>query len=159
MQVILLERIERLGSIGDVVTVKDGFGRNYLLPQGKALRATARNLEQFENQRAFFEAENLQKRASAEEKASILNGAILCLLRQSSETGHLYGSVSATDIAQAITDKYCALTKSQVILDRPIKSKGVHKARLMLHPEITTLITISVAQTEEEAHHLLNAEG
>lgn len=154
MQVVLLERIERLGSLGDVVTVRPGFARNFLLPRGKALRATKENISHFEAQRAHYEAENLKKKGSAEEKADMLSKLKLSVIRKASDAGHLYGSVTSRDIAQLLTKDYCPVEKGQIIIDKPIKEVGVHKVRVALHPEICPFLLVSVAQTEEEALQL-----
>lgn len=154
MQVVLLERIERLGSLGDVVTVLPGFARNFLLPKGKALRATKENISHFEKQRTHYEAENLKKKGSAAEQADMLTKLRLSVMRKASDSGHLYGSVTSRDIAQLLTKDYCPVEKGQVIIDTPIKEVGVHKVRIALHPEICPPLLVSVAQTEEEALQL-----
>ncbi len=151
MDVILLERIERLGQMGDVVKVKPGFARNYLLPQKKALRATKENREYFEKQRAQLEAQNLNRRQDAEQVATKLEGQTVVIIRQAGEFGQLYGSVTTRDIAQAITGAGFTVDRRQIMLDVPIKTLGLHKTRVALHPEVTVSVTMNVAQTEEEA--------
>ena len=151
MDVILLERIERLGQMGDVVKVKPGFARNYLLPQKKALRATKENREYFEKQRAQLEAQNLAKKGEAEQVSSKLDGIKVVIIRQAGESGQLYGSVSARDIADAVTDAGFTITRGQVVLDKPIKTLGLHELRIVLHPEVSAHIKANVAQSPEEA--------
>lgn len=151
MDVILLERIERLGQMGDVVKVKPGFARNYLLPQKKALRATKENREYFEKQRAQLEAQNLNLRQDAEKVAEKLDGQSVIIIRQAGEFGQLYGSVTTRDIATAITAAGFTVDRRQIMLDVPIKTLGLHKTRVALHPEVAVSVTLNVAQTEEEA--------
>jgi len=151
MQVILLERIGRLGQMGDVVTVKDGYARNFLLPQGKALRATKANREHFESQRAQLEAHNLERKSEAEAVATKLDGQSFIIIRQAGESGQLYGSVSTRDIAGAVTEGGFSIERRQVMLDRPIKSLGLHDIRIALHAEVTPHVAINVARSEEEA--------
>mgnify|MGYP005826565463 CR=1 FL=1 len=151
MQVILLERIGRLGQMGDVVKVRDGFARNFLLPQGKALRATKENLTRFENERVQLEANNLKRKESAEAIAKKLDGLSFTVIRQAGDTGQLYGSVSTRDIAEAITAGGFTIERAQVLLDRPIKNLGIHEVRIGLHPEVEVKVKINVARTEEEA--------
>lgn len=151
MQVILLERIGRLGQMGDVITVKDGYARNFLLPQGKALRATKANRERFESQRAQLEAHNLERKSEAEAVATKLDGQSFIIIRQAGESGQLYGSVSTRDIAGAVTEGGFSIERRQVMLDRPIKSLGLHDIRIALHAEVTPHVAINVARSEEEA--------
>ncbi len=151
MQVILLERIEKLGKIGDVVKVKPGYARNYLLPQKKALRATTANLEYFETQRATLEAANETKLGDASGVAGKLDGVTVTLIRQASETGQLYGSASARDIAAAIGEAGFAVERRMVQLDHPIKLLGLHPVRVALHPEVIVTVTVNVARSPEEA--------
>lgn len=151
MEVILLERIARLGKLGDVVNVKAGYARNYLLPRGKALRATKENRDYIERERAQLEVASAHKRGEADEIATGLEGQRFVILRQTGESGQLYGSVAARDIAQAATDKGFPVTRQQVVIDRPIKERGLHDVRIVLHPELTVTVTINVAQSEEEA--------
>ncbi len=151
MQVILLERIESLGQMGDVVKVKPGYARNFLLPQKKAMRATKDNLAYFEGQRAQLEAHNLTRRQEAEAVARKLDGLNVVVIRQAGETGQLYGSVGTRDIADAVTAAGFSIARRQVLLDQPIKSQGVFKTRIQLHPEVIVNVTINVAQSEEEA--------
>ena len=164
MQVILLERIEKLGQMGDIVKVKPGYARNYLLPQKKALRATDENLKVFESQRAQLEADNLQRRSEAESVAGKLDGLSVVLIRQAGEGGQLYGSVTARDMAQALDQSGIKVERSQVQLDKVIKVLGLHPVRVRLHPEVTVTITANVARSEEEAAaqasegHVVSAE-
>ena len=151
MEVVLMERIEKLGIMGDVVTVKDGFARNYLLPQGKALRATKANLESFELQRAQLEARNLEQRKEAEAVAARMEDISIIVVRQASESDHLYGSVAVRDIAQELTDQGYAVDRKQVALDAPIKMIGLFDVRVVLHPEVDVTIQVNVARSEEEA--------
>ena len=151
MDVILLERIERLGQMGDVVKVKPGFARNYLLPQKKALRATKENREYFEKQRTQLEAQNLHQRQDAEKVAEKLDGLTAIIIRQAGEFGQLYGSVTTRDIAVAITGAGFTVDRRQIMLDVPIKTLGLHKTRVGLHPEVTVTVTLNVAPSEEEA--------
>ncbi len=151
MQVILLERIGRLGQMGDVVTVKDGYARNFLLPQGKALRATKANRERFESQRAQLEAHNLERKSEAEAVAMKLDGQSFIIIRQAGECGQLYGSVSTRDIAGAVSEGGFTIERRQVMLDRPIKSIGLHDIRIALHAEVTPHVAINVARSEDEA--------
>jgi len=159
MEVVLLQRIEKLGQMGDVVKVKPGFARNYLLPQKKALRATKENLARFEQQRAQLEAANLERRAEAEKVASKMDGLTVVVVRQAGETGQLYGSVSARDIAEAITQAGFTIVRNQVLMDRPIKMLGLHPVRIALHPEVIVTVTVNVAKSEEEAEVQLEAGG
>jgi len=159
MKVVLLERIEKLGRMGDVVDVKTGYACNFLLPKGKALRATNENLAQFEAQRARLEEESLRHKATAEERAKALDGIEMILIRQSSEAGHLYGSVAARDIAQLVTEGFFGIDRSQVRIDRPIKEIGVHEIVIALHPEVKTTVKVSIAPTAEEAQSLLSSKG
>lgn len=151
MQVILLERIERLGQMGDVVEVKAGFARNFLLPQKKALRATKENKTFFDTQRAQLEATNLKQRQEAEAVAKKINGLKVVLLRQASDMGQLYGSVTARDIAEGIDSAGFTVQKSQVLVDRPIKNLGIHDVRVRLHPEVVVTVAVNVAKSDEEA--------
>lgn len=151
MEVILLERIETLGQMGDVVKVKPGYARNFLLPQKKALRATKDNLAYFETQRAQLEAQNLKHRQDAEAIAKKLEGLQVVILRQAGETGQLYGSVATRDIAEAVTAAGFTVDRRQVLLDQPIKALGIFKTRVALHPEVIVSIGANVAQSEEEA--------
>src|SRR5215470_7490104 len=151
MQVILLERIGRLGQMGDVVKVRDGFARNFLLPQGKALRATKENMSRFENQRSQLEANNLQRKQEAETVAVKLGGSRFTVIRQAGDTGQLYGSVSTRDVADAVTAGGFTIDRVQILLDRPIKNLGLHDVRISLHPEVEIKVVVNVARTEEEA--------
>jgi large subunit ribosomal protein L9 len=157
MQVILLERVEKLGQMGDVVRVKPGYARNFLLPQKKALRATKENLERFEKQRTQLEATNLKLKQEAEVIAKKLDGLSVVLVRQAGETGQLYGSVNARDIADAVAAAGFTVAHRQIRIDRPIKTLGLVKTRVMLHPEVAAEVTVNVAKSEEEAE--LQAKG
>ena len=157
MEVILLERVEKLGAIGDVVTVKNGFARNYLLPNKKALRANESNRKVFEANRARIESENADKRAEAEKASSGVEGKTVQLIRQASNVGALYGSVSARDIVEALEAQGAKVSKSQVVLDRPIKAIGMHDVRIALHPEVSVTVHVNVARSPEEAE--LQAQG
>ena len=151
MDVILLERIEKLGQMGDVVAVKPGFARNYLLPRKKALRATKQNMEIFEARRAQLEADNLKRKDDAESVAGKLEGLTVVLIRQAGDSGQLYGSVSARDLADAVTESGVTIARQQVQLDKAIKVLGLHPVRVRLHPEVAVEITANVARSEEEA--------
>lgn len=151
MQVILLERVEKLGQMGQKVTVRPGFARNYLLPKKKALRATESNIKHFESQRVQLEAHNLKRRTEAEQVAQKMGTINVTLIRQASDIGQLYGSVRASDIADAVKTSGYTVERSQIVLTQPIKSLGVHTAKLKLHPEVDVDIKVRVAQSEEEA--------
>lgn len=151
MEVILLERIEKLGQMGDVVSVKPGFARNYLIPQRKALRATKENLSIFESQRAQLEADNLARRQEAESVAGKIEGLSVVIIRQAGDSGQLYGSVSSRDIAEAVTEAGATIQRGQVVLDRPIKALGIHAIRVRLHPEVSIGISCNIARSEAEA--------
>lgn len=157
MDVILLERIEKLGSIGDVVKVKNGYARNFLLPRGKALRANESNRKVFEANRENIEAQNAERRTAAETDASKVEGARIQLIRQASNVGHLYGSVSARDLAEALEAQGHKIAKHQIVLDRPIKAIGLQEVRIALHPEVSVTISVNVARSPEEAE--LQAAG
>jgi large subunit ribosomal protein L9 len=151
MQVILLERIGRLGQMGDVVTVKDGFARNFLLPQGKALRATAANRERFERDRSQLEARNLELKSEAQAVATKLGGQSFIVIRQAGDSGQLYGSVTTRDIATVVTEGGFSIERRQVLLDRPIKTLGVHEVRIGLHSEVEPHVLVNVARSPDEA--------
>jgi len=151
MQVVLLERVEKLGQMGEIVKVKDGYARNFLLPRKKALRATKENMVRFEAQRAQLEARNLELRSEAEKVQAKIEGLTITVLRQAGDTGQLYGSVTTRDIADGTTASGFSVNRNQVALEHPIKNIGLHKVRVALHPEVTTTITVNVARTEEEA--------
>lgn len=159
MDVILLERVENLGQMGDVVKVKPGYARNFLLPQKKALRANDANKAVFENQRAELEARNLERKSEAEAAAEKINGKAFVVIRQSSETGILYGSVSTRDIAETASEEGVHLEKSQVRLDKPLKSLGVFSVRIVLHPEVDAHIDINIARSEDEAERQARGEN
>ncbi|MGF1455401.1 MAG: 50S ribosomal protein L9 [Alphaproteobacteria bacterium] len=158
MHVVLLERVEKLGQMGDVVKVRNGFARNFLLPRGKALRATQGNMDQFERSRAQLEAQNLERRSEAEQVGEKLDGKTFIAIRQSSESGQLYGSVSPRDIATLVTEGGFTLTRTQVMLDKPIKELGLHEVRVSLHPEVTVTVTMNVARSQEEAERQARGE-
>ncbi|MCT8973205.1 50S ribosomal protein L9 [Microbaculum marinisediminis] len=158
MEVILLERIAKLGQMGDVVRVRDGFARNFLLPQKKALRATETNRQLFEQQRAQLEARNLELRSEAEAVASKMNGFAVVLIRQASERGQLYGSVSSRDIADALTEAGLSVTRGQVVLNSPIKTLGLTEVPVRLHPEVDATVTVNAARSEEEAERQARGE-
>lgn len=151
VEVILLERVEKLGQMGQVVNVRPGFARNFLLPQKKALRATKENLAYFEKQRTQLEAQNLSRRSDAEQVAKKLEGVAVVVIRQAGESGQLYGSVTARDIADAVTQAGFTVARGQVVLDKAIKTLGLYKQRVVLHPEVSVTITVNVAQSPEEA--------
>jgi large subunit ribosomal protein L9 len=151
MQVILLERIENLGQMGDVVKVKLGYARNFLLPEKKALRATKDNLSYFESRRAQLEAQNLKLKGEAEAVAAKMDKARVSIVRQAGETGQLYGSVAARDVADGLTAGGFTVEKRQIVIDRPIKMIGIHNVRVVLHPEVSVTVLVNVAQSEDEA--------
>jgi large subunit ribosomal protein L9 len=151
MQVVLLERVEKLGQMGQIVKVKDGYARNYLLPLRKALRATEENLKYFETRRVQLEARNLELRKEAEQVAAKMDGASFIILRQSGESGMLYGSVNSRDIAAAMTEEGFSVGRQQVSLSRQIKNLGLHDVRIVLHPEVSATVAINVARSAEEA--------
>jgi large subunit ribosomal protein L9 len=157
MDVILLERVEKLGAIGDVVTVKNGFARNYLLPNKKALRANEANRKLFEVNRSKIEADNADRRAEAEKASKDVEGKTVQLIRQASNVGQLYGSVSARDIVDALDAEGAKVTKSQIVLDKPIKAIGMHDVKIALHPEVAVTVRVNVARSPEEAD--LQAQG
>ena len=156
MEVILLERIEKLGQMGDVVNVKTGFARNYLLPQNKALRKTKQNLTRFESQRAQLEADNLTRKSEAENIASKLENMNITIIRAAGETGQLYGSVTSRDIAESVTKAGISINKNQVILNRALKVLGLEPIRISLHPEVSVEITANIARNKEEAEQQLS---
>jgi len=158
MQIILLERIGGLGQMGDVVKVRDGFARNFLLPKGKALRATKDNLVRFESDRSQLEARNLEQKKEADAVGVKLAGKRFIVLRQASDAGHLYGSVSTRDISDLITEGGFTMARSQIMLDRPIKALGQHKVRVRLHPEVEVGVIVNVARTLEEAERQARGE-
>lgn len=151
MQVILLERIGKLGQMGDVVKVKDGFARNFLLPQGKALRATDANMKRFESQRSQLEADNLERKTEAEAVGEKLEGQSFVAIRQAGDNGQLYGSVTTRDVATLVTEGGFTIERRQVALDHPIKTLGLHAIQINLHPEVAVSVEVNVARTEDEA--------
>lgn len=158
MEVILLERIEKLGQMGDVVNVKPGFARNFLLPQKKALRASKSNMDYFEKQRVQLEALNLKRRDEAQAVADKMTGLNVLMVRQAGESGQLYGSVSGKDVADAIKASGFTVERRQVALDNPIKTLGRYAVRVALHPEVAVTVTVTVARSQEEAERALAAE-
>jgi large subunit ribosomal protein L9 len=158
MQVILLERIPRLGQMGDEVKVKDGFARNFLLPQGKALRANVANRAKFENQRADLEARNLERRTEASAVHDKLEGTSYIVIRSAGETGQLYGSVSTRDIAQALEEGGFKVNRTQINLNLPIKTIGLHTVTVQLHPEVSSKVTVNVARSADEAERQTKGE-
>ncbi|MEM9011793.1 MAG: 50S ribosomal protein L9 [Pseudomonadota bacterium] len=157
MDIVLLERVEKLGQMGEVVSVKDGYARNFLLPTGRALRATEANLARFEAERAQLEARNLERRGEAQKVAEKLDGEQFVILRSASDSGALYGSVTTRDVADAATEAGFTVERRQVVLDRPIKDLGLHDLRVVLHAEVDATITVNVARSAEEAE--LQAAG
>ena len=157
MEVILLERIEKLGQMGDIVDVRPGYARNFLLPRHKALRATEANRTAFDQRRAQLEAENLERRGEAERVAAAIENFSVVIVRQASDNDHLYGSVTTRDIAVAVSGSGVTIDRQQVRLDRPIKTVGLHVVRISLHPEVAVGITVNVARSDEEAR--TQAEG
>ena len=156
MEVILLERIEKLGQMGDVVNVKAGFARNYLLPQNKALRKTKQNLSRFESERAQLEADNLTRKNEAENIAGKLENMNFTIIRAAGETGQLYGSVTSRDIAESVTKAGISISKNQVILNRALKVLGLEPIRISLHPEVSVEVTANIARNKEEAEQQLS---
>ncbi len=157
MEVILLERVDKLGNMGDVVSVKSGYGRNFLLPQGKALRSSKANLEKFEAQRAALEARNAELRGEAQTEANKIDGHKFVVIRQASETGALYGSVSTRDVADQLKAEGYTIERKQIQLEQPIKELGLHEIAVVLHPEVTATVTANVARSADEAE--LQADG
>ena len=151
MEIILLERVEKLGQMGDVVKVKPGYARNFLLPQGKALRANKANLERFETEKTQREADNLSRRSDAETEAGKMDGLAVSMVRAASEMGQLFGSVTSRDIANAVTEAGFTLGRSQVIMETAIKTLGLHDIRVRLHPEVTVTVVVNVARSLDEA--------
>jgi large subunit ribosomal protein L9 len=158
MEVILLQRIGRLGQMGDVVVVKDGYARNFLLPQKKALRATEENRARFETQRSQLEANNLELKKEAEAVAEKLKGKVFVAVRSAGDTGQLYGSVSSRDISEVVTAGGFTIERRQVVIDRPIKTLGLHPATIALHPEVIVPVMVNVARSEEEAERQSRGE-
>ena len=158
MKVVLLERVENLGAIGDVVTVKDGFARNFLLPREKALRATSKNLEKFELDRVAIEARNERNKTDAGTIASKINGQVYVMIRQAGETGQLYGSVGGRDVMEAIQAEGGKVERSQIVLHTPIKSLGLHVVPVRLHAEVSATVTINVARSADEAERQAKGE-
>jgi large subunit ribosomal protein L9 len=159
MKVILLERVERLGALGDIVTVKDGFARNFLLPRSKALRANQANMKVFEAQRAEIENRNARARATAAKSGERLDGSSYVMIRQAGDTGQLYGSVSGRDVAEAVNAEGGKIDRAMVVLDKPIKTLGVHPVKLRLHPEVSATVTINIARSADEAERQARGEN
>lgn len=159
MEVILLERVAKLGQMGEVVRVRDGFGRNYLLARGKALRATDENRKRFESQKIELETRNLELKSEADKVAETLNGHSIVILRQSGESGVLYGSVSTRDIAESLTADGFHVGRGQVTLNAPIKTLGLHTVPVVLHPEVSVTVTVNVARSKEEAERQVRGEN
>ena len=151
MDIILLERIENLGQMGDVVSVKPGYARNFLFPRQKALRANNSNLQHFQTQRKELEAENLKRKSEAEDIANRINGLQVAIIRSAGEAGQLYGSVNARDIADAVSENGFKISRNQVVIDRPVKLLGIFDIRIRLHPEVDTFVSVNVARSEDEA--------
>ena len=158
MEVILLERVAKLGQMGETVRVKDGYARNFLLPGGKALRATESNKKRFEGQKADLEARNVEARGEAEQRSGQLDGETFVIIRQAGETGYLYGSVSTRDIAEAVATGGTKVNRNQVVLTHPIKTLGVHTLPIQLHPEVEAKVKINVARSAEEAERQARGE-
>jgi large subunit ribosomal protein L9 len=159
MKVILLERVERLGSLGDIVSVKDGFARNFLLPRSKALRANSANMKVFDDMRADIEDRNAKAREAAAKAGTKLDGASYVMIRQAGETGQLYGSVSGRDVADAVNAEGGKVDRSMVVLDRPIKTLGVHQVKVRLHPEVNIAVNINIARSADEAERQARGEN
>jgi large subunit ribosomal protein L9 len=159
MEVILLERVVKLGQMGEIVRVKDGYARNFLLPQGKALRATKDNRAKYEGMKAQLETRNLELKGDAEKVGVKLNGQSFVVIRQASETGQLYGSVSPRDIVTILTDGGFTVSRGQISLNTPIKTLGLHKVPVALHPEIEVTITLNVARSNDEAERIARGEN
>lgn len=158
MKVILLERVGRHGNLGETIKVRDGFARNYLLPQGKALRATKENQARFERERAVLEARNAERRTDAEKVMISLDQRSFVVIRQAGETGQLYGSVAARDIAEIVTGAGTPITRGQVAINAPIKTLGVHEVEIVLHAEVRAKITLNIARSEDEAQRQAQGE-
>jgi large subunit ribosomal protein L9 len=158
MEVILLERVAKLGQMGDVVRVKDGFARNFLLPKGKALRATSENKTKFDAMKTQLQARNIELKGSAETVGANLNGRSFVVLRQASETGHLFGSVTARDLATLLSQGDVTVSRNQIVLNAPIKTIGQHKVPVALHPEIEVTVMVTVARSADEAERIARGE-
>ena len=158
VELILLQRVEKLGQMGEIVTVKPGYARNFLLPQGKAIRANAHNRERFERERVQLEAQNLKHREEAERLSERMHGLSVILIRQAGDSGSLYGSVTTRDIAEAATQAGLTITRNQVILPEPIKQLGLYEVSVALHPEVAMQVTVNVARSEEEAERQARGE-
>lgn len=159
MKVILLERVEGWGSLGDVVNVKDGYARNFLLPRSKALRANAANLKVFEGQRAEIEARNARAKAEAAKSGEGLDGTSYVLIRQAGESGQLYGSVAGRDVADAVNAEGGKIERSMVVLNKPIKTLGLHEVKVRLHPEVVVTVTLNIARSQDEAERQARGEN
>jgi large subunit ribosomal protein L9 len=159
MKVILLERVERLGALGDVVSVKDGFARNFLLPRSKALRANTANMQVFDTMRADIETRNAEAREAAAKAGKRLDDSAYVMIRQAGETGQLYGSVSGRDVADAVNAEGGRIDRAMVVLDRPIKTLGVHQVKVRLHPEVSITVNINIARSADEADRQARGEN
>ena len=159
MKVILLERVERLGAIGDIVSVKDGFARNFLLPRSKALRANAASLKRFEAEKHIIEERNADAKAAAERQGQKLDGETYVMIRQAGESGQLYGSVTGRDVADAVIAEGGKVDRSQVVLDKPIKTLGVHDIKVRLHAEVSVTIKVNIARSQDEADRQAKGEN
>src|SRR6476469_4821641 len=159
MKVVLLERVEGSGALGDVVTVKDGYARNFLLPRQKALRATEASLKVFENQRKDIEARNAKARADAEKSGEKLDGSSYVMIRSAGESGQLYGSVAGRDVADAVNAEGGKVERAMVVLDKPIKTLGMHEVKVRLHPEVTVTVTLNIARSADEAERQARGEN
>ena len=159
VELILLQRVENLGQMGELVKVKPGYARNFLLPERKALRATKDNMARFEEQRAQLEAQNIKRREEAERVAERVHGISVVIIRQAGESGSLYGSVSGRDVAEATTEAGLSITRQQVVLEHPIKMLGLSKVRVVLHPEVSIPVTVNVARSPEEAERQARGEA
>ncbi|NVN10089.1 50S ribosomal protein L9 [Nguyenibacter vanlangensis] len=159
VELILLQRVENLGQMGEVVKVKPGYARNFLLPQGKAIRANAANRERFERERIHLEAQNLKRREEAERLSERMHGLSVILIRQAGDSGSLYGSVTTRDVAEAATQAGLGITRAQVVLEHPIKQLGLYEVRVALHPEVSIPVTVNVARSEEEAERQARGEA
>jgi large subunit ribosomal protein L9 len=158
MKVILLERVEGKGGLGDVINVKDGYARNFLLPRSKALRANAANMKVFEGQRAEIEARNAKAKEAAGKSGETLDGTSYILIRQAGESGQLYGSVAGRDVADAVNAEGGKVERAMVVLDKPIKALGLHEVKVRLHPEVTVTVTLNIARSQDEAERQARGE-
>jgi len=158
MKLVLLERVENLGVIGDIVTVRPGFARNFLLPQGKALRATEANMARFEVERELLEKRNAERAAEAAESGKTIDGESFVMIRQAGESGQLYGSVTSRDIAEIVSESGTKVVRSQIALNAPIKTLGLHELKIKLHADVSVTVTINIARSEDEAERQASGE-